>query len=138
METCAEGFAYSHHYVDSSTYHSLLHLFLDNNVLPEGKLVHAHTIQTRFQSQCEDTSLWNKLLSVYAKCGALMDACMDFKKMQECDVISWTTMFTTYSKQAYDQKALVLFRQMQGTRIKPNQLTFASIHQLGRSQGDPY
>ena len=52
---------------------------------------------------------------------------MDFNQMHERDVISWMTMIIAYSKQGYDQEALALFRQMQGTGIQPNQFTFASI-----------
>ena len=56
-----------------------------------------------------------------------MDACKTFNQMHERDVISWTAMITAYSKQGCDQEALVLFRQMQGTGIQPNQFTFATI-----------
>ena len=59
--------------VDFSAYHSLLQVCLINRALPEAKLVHAHIIQSAFKFNCTDMALPNKLLSVYAKCGNLID-----------------------------------------------------------------
>ena len=59
--------------VDCSAYHSLLQVCLINRALLEAKLVHAHIIQSAFKFNCTDMALPNKLLSMYAKCGNLID-----------------------------------------------------------------
>ena len=59
--------------VDCFAYQSLLQVCLINRALSEAKLVHAHIIQSAFKFNCTDMALPNKLLSVYAKCGNLID-----------------------------------------------------------------
>ena len=67
--------------VDCSAYHSLLQVCLINRSLPESKLVHAHIIQSAFKFNCTVKALSNKLLSVYAKCGDLIDGHRFLEKM---------------------------------------------------------
>eukprot|EP01018_Ginkgo_biloba_P001657 Gb_20195 [translate_table: standard] len=111
--------------VDSSAYDSLLQGCLDNKNLPEAKLVHAHMIQTGFK--CRDISLGNKLVTMYAKCGNMVDADGVFNQMPERDVVSWTAMIVACARHGYSEEALALFRQMQRTGIQPNGFTFAGV-----------
>eukprot|EP01018_Ginkgo_biloba_P032098 Gb_20504 [translate_table: standard] len=110
---------------DSFTYDSLLQGCLLNNSLPEGKLVHAHMIQTGFESQ--DIFLGNKLVTMYAKCGILADARRVLDQMPERNVISWTVMITAYARHGHSKEALALFYQMTRTGIEPDRFTFASV-----------
>ena len=59
--------------VDCSAYQSLLQVCLINRALLEAKLVRGHIIQSAFKFNCTDMALPNKLLSVYSKCGNLID-----------------------------------------------------------------
>eukprot|EP01018_Ginkgo_biloba_P005616 Gb_23023 [translate_table: standard] len=116
------------HRVGGPTYDSLLQECLRNKaLLPEGKIVHAHMIQTAFKSQ--DISLGNKLVTMYAKCGSLVDARRVLDQMPERDVVSWTVIIAAYARHGFNEAALALFNQMQRTVIKPDHFTFASVLQ---------
>eukprot|EP01018_Ginkgo_biloba_P001598 Gb_35887 [translate_table: standard] len=110
--------------IDSSTYDSLLQGCLDNKALPEAKLVHAHIIQTG--NKCRDISLQNKLVTMFAKFGSLVDARRVFDQMSERDPVSVTVMIAAYARHGHDEDALSLFYDMQRTGIQPNSFTFAS------------
>jgi pentatricopeptide repeat protein len=91
----------------------------------EGKLIHAHIIQTGFQ--CEDVILRNILVTMYAKCGVVEDAWKVFDKITERDVVSWTVMIAAYVRHGFADKALCLFYEMRRSGVQPNQFTFASV-----------
>eukprot|EP01018_Ginkgo_biloba_P001597 Gb_35884 [translate_table: standard] len=113
--------------VDSSTYDydSLLQGCINKKNLPYGKLVHAHIIQTGFK--CSNIDLENKLVTMYSKCGSLMDARRVFDQMHQRDVVSWTVVIADYGRHGFAEEALTLFYQMQQAGIQPNAFTFASV-----------
>eukprot|EP01018_Ginkgo_biloba_P024036 Gb_18979 [translate_table: standard] len=111
--------------IDFSTYASLLQGCLNNKALPDGKLVHAHIIQTK--SKCKDIFLGNILVSMYAKCGRLVDARIVLNEMPRRNVVSWTSMIAAYAKHGHSEEALALFQEMQRTGIQANEFTFASV-----------
>eukprot|EP01018_Ginkgo_biloba_P006435 Gb_28586 [translate_table: standard] len=111
--------------IDCSVYDSSLQSILNNRAPPEAKLVHARMVQTG--NEYNDISISNQLLIMYAKCGTLVDARIVFEQMTERDVVSWTAMIATYSKQGLFAEALTLFCEMQRTGIQPNPFTFASV-----------
>eukprot|EP01018_Ginkgo_biloba_P031907 Gb_25356 [translate_table: standard] len=110
--------------IDSSTYVSLLQGCVNNKALPEGKLVHAHIVQTGFK--CQDVFLGNFLLIMYSKCGSLVDGRRVLDQMPKRNVVSWTVLISAYVMQGYCQEALTLFYQMQRTGVQPNHFTFTS------------
>eukprot|EP01018_Ginkgo_biloba_P008628 Gb_28770 [translate_table: standard] len=110
--------------VDSDTYASVLQACLNVNTLLEGKLVHAHMIETGFNP---DSFLGTKLVVLYTKCGSLVDARRVLDDMPERNVVSWTAMIAAYARHGCDEEALTLFNHMQRTGIQPNQFTFSSV-----------
>eukprot|EP01018_Ginkgo_biloba_P034626 Gb_37254 [translate_table: standard] len=111
---------------ESSVYACLFLGCVNEKAQSEGKLVHAHMIETGFKP---DISLRNKLLSMYTKCGNLVDARRVLDQMIERDVVSWTIMVAAYAKHGFAEEASTLFYQMQRTGILPNQFTYASVLQ---------
>eukprot|EP01018_Ginkgo_biloba_P031724 Gb_04381 [translate_table: standard] len=111
--------------VDFSTYVSLLQDCINKKTLPDGKLVHAHIIQTGFR--CQDIFLGNTLLNMYVKCGSLGNARRVLHEMPERNVVSWTALIAAYVKHGLSEGALTLFYQMPQTGIQPNHFTFASV-----------
>eukprot|EP01018_Ginkgo_biloba_P034623 Gb_37261 [translate_table: standard] len=111
--------------VDYSIYASLLQDCVSKKALPDGKLVHSHIIQRGFKAQ--DIFLGNIIVTMYAKCGSVVDARGVFDQMGKRNVVSWTAMIAGYAQNGYVDEALILFRQMQRTEIQPNEFTFASI-----------
>eukprot|EP01018_Ginkgo_biloba_P009810 Gb_15639 [translate_table: standard] len=110
--------------LDNSTYASLLQGCTDKQTLPEGKLVHAHIIQTGSKP---NIALGNKLVIMYAKCASLVDARRLLRKMPEQNAISWTAVIAANIRHGCGEEALTLFYQMKQTGIQPDQFTFATV-----------
>eukprot|EP01018_Ginkgo_biloba_P002564 Gb_33718 [translate_table: standard] len=110
--------------VDSSTYLCFLQVCTKKKALSQGRLVHAHMNEWRFTP---DRFLQNTLVSMYAKCGSLVEARTIFDQMPERDVYSWNVMIAACSKHGLTKEALILFHQMQQTGTQPNQFTFTSV-----------
>ncbi|XP_057864657.2 pentatricopeptide repeat-containing protein At4g02750 [Cryptomeria japonica] len=115
----------NYHNVGLSAYVSLLQGCVNIRALPQGKLVHAHIIQSGIQ--CEGTFFWNNLLTLYAKCGSLVDGRRVLNQIPNPCVISWTAMITAYTRYEHADDALALLKQMRRTCIKPDHFTFSSI-----------
>eukprot|EP01018_Ginkgo_biloba_P009795 Gb_07755 [translate_table: standard] len=110
--------------VDSYTYVSFLQTCVNTIALAEGRVVHAHIIQTGFN---RDIYVETKLLILYAKYGRLADARRILDDMPKRNVVSWTAMISAYARHGYGEEALTLFIKMQRTGIQPDQVTFVSV-----------
>jgi len=109
---------------DSYTYSSLLQTCVNRKALAEGKLIHAHIIQTEFRP---DTYLETKLVILYCTCGNLVDGRRVLDRLSERNVVSWTAMIAAYARYGFVEEALALFHQMQQTGIQPDHFAFASV-----------
>lgn len=75
-----------------------------------------------------DVPLNNSLITMYARCGAIMEARAIFEEMKYCkDVISWNAMIGGYASHGYATKALELFGLMKEKLVKPTYITFISV-----------
>ncbi|XP_043722151.1 pentatricopeptide repeat-containing protein At3g24000, mitochondrial [Telopea speciosissima] len=92
--------------------------------LKEGRIVHAHFLNSKFKS---DLFIQNTILNMYAKCGSLDEAQKTFDDMPLKDMVTWTALITGYSQNDKAQEALKLFPQMLELGLKPNQFTFSSL-----------
>lgn len=92
--------------------------------LAEGMAIHADIVDRAFDT---DVTIGNTLITMYGKCGALVDAYAVFEEMCDPDVVSWTAMITAYCQQDHDKQALQIFKQMGQQGIEPNEVTFTSI-----------
>ncbi|KAF8407898.1 hypothetical protein HHK36_007036 [Tetracentron sinense] len=70
---------------------------------------------------------WNALIMGYAKAGNLVAARKLFDDMPWRDVISWTSMITGYSQTDQFSDAVMLFREMMVAKVKPDEITIASV-----------
>ncbi|GLJ05083.1 hypothetical protein SUGI_0010620 [Cryptomeria japonica] len=109
----------------SALYVHLLQICIKKRILPQGKLVQAHIIQTGFQIPCN--FVWNKIVTMYVQLGSLVEVRKVFDEIPERNVASWTTMIAAYIRRGYAEHALGLFCQMKKTHIQPDEFTFASI-----------
>ena len=72
--------------------------------------------------------LGNALISMYNRCGSLMDAHAVFKNTSNIyDTVSWNAMISANSQHGNSSKALDLFLQMQMKGIKTTENTFISV-----------
>ncbi|KAF3782313.1 Pentatricopeptide repeat-containing protein [Nymphaea thermarum] len=101
-------------------------------VLDFGKWLHAYMIKTGFNMSFV---LVTALLDMYAKCGDIYSARFLFDRMSYKDVMCWTAMISGYARAGDLNRAYNLFVQMQNAKIKPNQVTLASMLSLCANTG---
>ncbi|CAL5391840.1 unnamed protein product [Camellia sinensis] len=89
-----------------------------------GLQIHARVIQTGYE---ENLFINSALVDVYSKCGALADARRVFDGMKRHDQVSWTSIISGFSQNGHGRDAILLFREMLGTQIKPNCFTYVSV-----------
>ncbi|XP_047312839.1 pentatricopeptide repeat-containing protein At5g39350, partial [Impatiens glandulifera] len=82
------------------------------------------------------TVVQNALMDMYVKCGSMNEAESVFKKMDEKDVISWTTMINGYALNNYEKRALMLCAEMQFHGERPNFSTISLLLSVCASLND--
>lgn len=92
--------------------------------LDQGK--HIHTAIT-YCGIGSNLMIGNVLINMYAKCGSLMDSYAIFGKMQERDVVSWSTMIEGFAEHGHGEKAFELFEKMHQEGFEPDKITFTCI-----------
>ncbi|KAL7214381.1 hypothetical protein ACSBR1_026731 [Camellia fascicularis] len=70
---------------------------------------------------------WNAMIMVYGKSGDFVAARKLFDDMPKRDVISWTSMITGYSQANQYSDAVRLFEEMMAAKVKPDEITVASV-----------
>lgn len=73
------------------------------------------------------TSVNNAVADAYAKCGNLENVKRVFDRMEERDMVSWTTLVTAHSQCSEYEEAIYIFSQMREEGFVPNQFTFSSV-----------
>ncbi|PRQ49917.1 putative tetratricopeptide-like helical domain, DYW domain-containing protein [Rosa chinensis] len=71
-------------------------------------------------------TLETSLVDLYVKCGSLVYARKVFDKMQERNIISWSTMISGYGMHGHGREAVNLFHQMKAP-TKPDHVAFLSV-----------
>lgn len=75
-----------------------------------------------------DVPLNNSLITMYARCGAIIEARSIFDEMKlRKDVISWNAMIGGYASHGFASKALELFGSMKKLMVRPTYITFISV-----------
>ncbi|OVA10846.1 Pentatricopeptide repeat [Macleaya cordata] len=70
---------------------------------------------------------WNTMIKGYAKARDLVAARKLFDDMPVRDVISWTSIVAGYSQSNRHSDAIMLFREMMKAKVKPDEVTVASV-----------
>ncbi|KAM7265277.1 hypothetical protein ACFE04_002960 [Oxalis oulophora] len=89
-----------------------------------GLQLHARIIKIGFE---ENMYLSSALVDLYAKCGSIFDARKIFDDMENHDRVSWTSIISGYSQTSNRKEAILMFKQMLGSDIKPNCVTYVSV-----------
>jgi pentatricopeptide repeat protein len=109
---------------DSQTFASTLPACANFAALEQGTEIHEKIIRSGFQS---DMVVANALIDMYAKSGSIQKARELFDKMNQRDVVSWTSMIAGYAIHGCGKEALKLFELMKHSGVCPNHVTFVSI-----------
>ncbi|XP_052195967.1 pentatricopeptide repeat-containing protein At2g13600-like [Diospyros lotus] len=89
-----------------------------------GLQIHAQVIQTGHE---ENLFISSALVDVYAKCGELADAWRVFDSMKMHDQVSWTSIIAGYSQNGDGRQAILLFKEMLLSQIRPNAVTYVGV-----------
>lgn len=110
---------------DEVTMLSLLSACADLGDLEIGQRIHRNILE-----MCSgelSTLLGNALVDMYAKCGSIGKALEVFRAIRDKDVASWNSVIGGLAFNGHAEEALDLFREMQRTRIRPNEITFVGV-----------
>eukprot|EP01018_Ginkgo_biloba_P019722 Gb_21824 [translate_table: standard] len=105
---------------DTFTFNFVLKACAGLSALEEGKEIHDHIARIGFES---DYYVGNSLVAMYCKCGRMELARRVFDKMPKRDVVSWNEMISGYATNGLCEEALILYNQMQQSRIEPDSFT---------------
>ncbi|KAI3824167.1 hypothetical protein L1987_05616 [Smallanthus sonchifolius] len=91
----------------------------------QGKQIHCLALKSDIPSN--RISVSNALITMYSKCGNLVDARRVFDKMPEHNTVTFNSLITGYAQHGFPMEALHLFDHMIETSINPTSITFISI-----------
>ncbi|KAF3432468.1 hypothetical protein FNV43_RR27208 [Rhamnella rubrinervis] len=109
---------------DLYTYCSMFNAIAALKCMHFGKQVHGIILKSDSEL---NISVSNAIADAYAKCGLLEDVKKVFERMEEKDVVSWTTLVTAYSQCSECEESFVIFSKMREAGFTPNQFTFSSV-----------
>ncbi|KAK9131505.1 hypothetical protein Sjap_011992 [Stephania japonica] len=87
-----------------------------------GKQIHSRILRDGHQSDCQTITT---LMSFYASCERLGDACKVFDEMPQPDTVAWNVLISCYANGGRSRDALALFNAMcnSGRGCKPDGVT---------------
>ncbi|KAF1875623.1 hypothetical protein Lal_00006253 [Lupinus albus] len=96
---------------------SLFHLKLSNQI---------HGLITKYGVSL-DNFAGSSLIDVYSKCSCVGDARLVFEEIYDKDIVVWNAMFSGYTQQLENEAALKLYKDLQLSKLTPNEFTFAAV-----------
>ncbi|KAI6692700.1 hypothetical protein NL676_020410 [Syzygium grande] len=110
---------------DSKTIVNILLACTGTGAFAWGRRIHA------FLNKCgmNDVILKTALVDMYAKCGDVVGARILFDEAIYRDICMWNAMIGGYGKHGFGKEALQLFREMEESGMKPNDMTYIVVLQ---------
>ncbi|XP_061345607.1 pentatricopeptide repeat-containing protein At4g39530 [Gastrolobium bilobum] len=96
---------------------SLFHLELSNQI---------HGLIIKYGVSL-DNFAGSALIDVYSKCSCVGDARLVFEEIYDKDIVVWNAMFSGYTQKLENEESLKLYKDLQMSRLKPNEFTFAAV-----------
>jgi len=110
---------------DEVTMLSLVCACADLGDLESGEKVHGKIME--MSEGKLSTLLGNALVDMYAKCGNIRKAIHVFWLIRDKDVVSWNTVISGLAFHGHAEESLCLFREMQSTKVCPDEVTFIGV-----------
>ncbi|XP_010279265.1 PREDICTED: pentatricopeptide repeat-containing protein At3g63370, chloroplastic [Nelumbo nucifera] len=106
-------------------YSSILDLCALKKAIEQGQQIHAHILT----SNCafDSAFLSTKLVFMYGKCGAPMEAQKLFDQIPHRTIFTWNAMIGAYVSNGKPYRALQLYREMRMLGVTPDACTFPCI-----------
>ncbi|KAK9269288.1 hypothetical protein L1049_001058 [Liquidambar formosana] len=92
--------------------------------LKRGKQIHGRIVAGNLGG---NVFVWNALTDMYAKCGEIGQARWLFDRLVNKNVVSWNSMISGYLNNRQPEKCIDLFREMQLSDLKPDQVTVSNV-----------
>ncbi|XVF05881.1 hypothetical protein REPUB_Repub06bG0000200 [Reevesia pubescens] len=109
---------------DEVSYSTALHASAHLASLDQGTSIHNQTIKTGFST---NTCIASSLITMYAKCGSLDDACWVFEEIENRNVVCWTAMIAACQQHGNGNQVIDLFEKMLADGLKPDYITFVCV-----------
>jgi pentatricopeptide repeat protein len=89
----------------------------------QGLQIHARVHVSGYPA---DTSIWNALINLYARCGHSKEALSVFEALKNKDEITWNGLVSGFAQSGLYEEALKVFVQMGQAGVRYNLFTFVS------------
>lgn len=109
---------------DNATFTSVLTICSDLPTLDLGRQIHAQAIKI---ARNQLTTVSNAMITMYARCGNIQSALLEFSSVPIHDIISWNSIICGLAYHGYAEKALEMFERMRLTDFKPDDITFVGV-----------
>jgi pentatricopeptide repeat protein len=109
---------------DWVTYVTLFRGCADIGANKLGDQIIGHTIKVGL---ILDTSVVNAVMTMYSKCGRIMEARKVFGFLQGKDLVSWNAMITGYSQHGMGKQAIEIFDDMLRAGLKPDYISYVAV-----------
>ncbi|MQM10239.1 hypothetical protein Taro_043129 [Colocasia esculenta] len=93
-----------------------------------GKQIHGQAVRAMPKLELDNsTVVETALLDMYSKSGNLSYARKIFDRMRKRNVVSWSSMITSYAIHGMGVHAIEVFEEMLRTGFEPNEVTFVAV-----------
>ncbi|TVU49861.1 hypothetical protein EJB05_01200, partial [Eragrostis curvula] len=89
----------------------------------QGLQIHARVYVSGYSA---DTSIWNTLVNLYARCGRTKEAFSLFEAIELKDEITWNGLVSGFAQSGLYEESLQVFLQMGQAGVRYNMFTFVS------------
>ncbi|XLS50344.1 hypothetical protein HN51_011021 [Arachis hypogaea] len=110
--------------VDSAVISSILGAAAISYQSEIGTQLHAYVQKLGLQA---DVYIGSSLMTMYSKCGSILDCRKAFDDAEKPDVIGWTSMIVSYAYHGKGVEALEAYELMRKDGVKPDAVTFVGI-----------
>ncbi|KAL0377779.1 UNVERIFIED_CONTAM: Pentatricopeptide repeat-containing protein [Sesamum radiatum] len=105
--------------------------------LREARQLHAVLVTSELSPAQSPLFIHNNLLSMYARCGSLVDSQLLFDKMPRRNVVSYNALISAYSRSPHHAHvAFQVFDHLESESLAPNGLTITSLLQAAAGLED--
>ncbi|KAJ4892081.1 Tetratricopeptide repeat (TPR)-like superfamily protein [Raphanus sativus] len=110
---------------DKITFVTVLSSCSDLAIRGQGQQIHAEAIKIGASSV---VAVVSSLISMYSKCGCLVDAARAFSERGDEDEVMWSSMISAYGFHGQGEEAIKLFDAMvEETKMETNEVTFLNL-----------
>ncbi|KAF5196271.1 Pentatricopeptide repeat-containing protein [Thalictrum thalictroides] len=113
--------------IDTFTIPSILKACSQLSWIQQGKEIHGFVLKSGLDW---DVFVQNALIQMYTECASMGSARKVFNGMPQRDIVSWSTMIRSYSRNRSHGEALELIREMHLSQVKPSEIAMINMVNL--------